>query len=255
VTKQAGSEVTISVATTNVAGISAPASVTVTADRGVDALTASRLLTLQDAEQLFGSFAMVNRSPMGPVDLSNPTQAALNPVMAALQKCVLETTTFALTTILDNAIQDGLTNIGGVWATRNATGTLILTSGAVAIEGQNAEMWLLRNDTLAACVEPALKAQISFVASQLSPNAKVNGVVAEPLVDDTGFATRYMILKGKVLLNGGASGEAEQDLQLVWVAAGAGSTITQYILIRQGSEIDAELVGKLLAVVKARNLG
>lgn len=244
----AGKDYQLSVIATNAVGSSPTSTTRIEGDGGVDRLTGSRLSSLQDAEKVFGSFTMVNRSPLGPVDLTNPTQAGLNPVLAALQRCVLASGN-------GTAIQDGLTNIGGVWATRNATGTLILTSGALALSGTTPVGPLIEAPGLASCVEPALRTQLTFVATQLSSSAKITSVTASSLTTDPSRPElRWLALDGKVLVNGGASGESEQDLQLVWVVAGKDRTVTQYILIRQGDPIDGDLRSRLLDMVAGRHL-
>jgi hypothetical protein len=239
----------IRVAASNTAGSSPFVAVTLRGDGGVDALTSSRLITLADAEKVFGSFAMVNRSPLGPVDLAEPAQAALNPVLSALQRCMLTSTSAT-------AVQDGLTNVGGVWATRNAAGTQILTSGALALDARDATDWLAAHRSLEACVRPALREQLDFVARQLSPNAKVADAVYSPIVVVPNHAgTQLLRIDAKVFPNGGVAGEPSQDLQLVWVVVARGATLGQYILIRQGDPIADATVDSLLEAASARNSG
>jgi hypothetical protein len=243
----------ISVKARNIAGTSSTATTSLDVEPAVDKLTAARLVTLQDAEKLFGSFAIVNRSPLGPVDLTDPTQAMLNPVLSSLRLCVLETIEDTSTLYKDVAIQNGLTNIGGVWATRNSTGTLILTSGALSLAEGDGTSWLSKNSGLGPCAEPSLQAQLNYVSKQLSPNSKIVSVETGPLLIDSRPGVRSMQVNAKVLVNGGVSGEVEQDLQLIWVVVGKDSTITQYILLRQGAPLDEAMTNELMEITSQRN--
>lgn len=236
-------EYVVGISVSNVAGTSLESVIRFDGDGGVDTLTGKSLLTLVDAEALFDSYAIVNRSPLGPVDLSDVTQTGLNPVMAGLQRCVL-----------DGRSVGGRTNIGGVWATRNPSGALILTSGALALPTSDAAALLESNSGLGGCVDPVLRTQLQFVAGALSPNAKVSSVSAGEVVADPARPGLYHLkLEAKVYPNGGLAGEVEQDLQLVWLTLGSSRTLSQHLLIRQGTPIDQPLIEEFRTLVWDRH--
>jgi len=242
-TLERGSSYEIAVRAMNRFGASAPVSVTSVGESDARELTTSRLVTQSGAEEVFGSFALMNRSPLGPVDLESSAVAAENPALRALQSCVTTGTNGA-------ADLEGLPNVGGVWATRTATGTMILTSGASALAAGGAEAWIKANPVISGCANPALAAQMRAVAAQLSASARVDEIT--PAVFETSAipgGAQGVSLQGKVYLNGGAAGENPQAIQLIWVVVGSGETVSQYILIRVGTPIDAALVGRLFTQV------
>ena len=231
-TLERSSSYEITVRALNRYGASTSVSVTSAGESDARELTTPRLVTQSGAEELFGSFALMNRSPLGPVDLESSTVTAENPALRSLQICVTTGTN-------SSADLKGLTNVGGVWATRTATGTMILTSGASALAAGGAEAWINGNPMIAGCAKPALAAQMRAVAAF-----------------DTGSipgGAQGVSLQGKVYLNGGVAGETPQAIQLIWVVVGSGETVSQYILIRVGSPIDAALVGRLVTQITSLN--
>lgn len=237
----------ISVRTANRYGASPAATITSDGESDARELTAPRLFTQSGAEEVFGSFALMNRSPLGPVDFESSTVAAENPALQALQSCVTTGTN-------GTAGVKGLPNVGGVWATRTSTGTMILTSGASALAAGEADAWITGNPGIAVCANPALVAQMKAVAAQLSASAKVDEIT--PAVFDKSAipgGAQGVSLHGKVFLNGGTAGETPQAIQLIWVVVGGGETVSQYILIRAGTPIDAALVGRMVTQITSMN--
>ena len=238
---------TISVRTVNRYGTSLPVSVSVVGVDDARGLTSPRLISQNSAEDVFGSFALMNRSPLGPVDLESSTVAAENPALGALQKCV--------TTGTEGRVDiQGLPNVGGVWATRTSSGTMILTSGASALLGRSGSSWIETNPIISSCAYPALLAQLNSVALQLSATSKVEQVTSSPFdVSNVSVSNMLMaqgsLLQGKVYLNGGSEGEVAQSIQLYWVAVGSGETINQYILVKVGVPIDESLVGRFTELI------
>ena len=239
--------VTVTVFTKNIYGSSKERSVELDADKTARELTDPRLITQDGAEAVFGSFAMINRSALGPVDLSDPAIGADNPVMKALQGCVLSRDG-------SSAEVQGLANIGSVLATRNATGTMILTSGASALVRDNATEWVDGHSSLGQCVSPVLVAQLKAVGKQLSASSVVDGIRILPVdVSILGAGSLGLLVGGDLFLNGISPTSVSQPMELLWVVKGSGSTITQYILIRAGSVIDQALSQRLLESVIGLN--
>ena len=241
------SKVEVVVTAKNRIGASPTRSGVVEADSTFRSVTEPRLVVQATAEDIFGSFAMINRSSLGPVDLSASNVGAENLVLKALNGCVTTREGAPVTT-------KGLVNIGAVLATRNATGTMILTSGATALADPVAAEWISNHHQLNDCVTPALVAQLRAVAMQLSSASTVDGVKFAPVdVSDLGNGARGMLVEGNVYLNGGASGEPGQPMQVLWITKGIEDTISQYILIRAGSAIDQGTLQRFFTSVAELN--
>ena len=241
------SKVEVLVTAKNRYGVATSSTGVIEADTSARIVTEPRLVTQAAAEEVFGSFAMINRSPLGPVDLSNPSVGSENLVMKTLQDCVSTKDGVTIRT-------QGMVNIGAVLATRNSTGTIILTSGATALTDPVAVEWINAHDKLTECVTPALVVQLRAVATQLSAAAAVDEVNYAPVdASVLGDGTRAMLVEGVVYLNGGVSAEAGQPMQVLWVTKGNGETISQYILIRVGSAIDQGMYERFYKLVAQLN--
>ena len=241
------SQVSVSVSTMNKFGSSSVRTFILQADGTARVLTEPRLISQEISESVFGSFAMINRSALGPVDLSDPNLGDDTLVMKSLQGCALSKGELKAEVL-------GLVNIGSVLATRNVTGTMILTSGASALAKPTAIEWIDSHSDLSQCVSPVLVGQLKAVAKQLSAPAVVEGARIT-LVDVAriGRGSLGIKVEGNLFLNGNSSSGVSLPMELLWVVKASDSTITQYILVRAGSAIDQGMSARLLDSIMSLN--
>ncbi len=181
------------------------------------------LLTQENAGEIFGGFAILNRGAIGSVDFSDKVQSATYPVPAALTKCLFESS---------GIVFIGEANLGGVYASRSPGLVFLITSGASKFDGSLDLNALQKDAALLNCVKAPLIVQATLIASTLSPGSSVrNSVFTEGIGTESVTDTLSFTLDGVY--------DKEIPFRLIWsVKYNADGALIQYIYVKSGDGVD-----------------
>jgi hypothetical protein len=196
--------------------------------------TSKFLITQNEASEIFGGFALLNRSAIGVVDLNDSVQRSLYPVPYGLNQCIVSKLGVEII---------GLSNLGAVLAMRGESSISVLSSGANKLSGDISfsESNLVELD---ACAQEFLVSQLNVVAGTLLPGSSV--VDVQVLKTNFNRADRFVkVVKG---LYGNSL-----PIELYWVVSkGGNQVVSQYMLINSGKVKEGNLED-FLSKLDARN--
>jgi hypothetical protein len=206
----------------------------------------TRVFDLGAAEQVIGVGASTMRPATGSVDLDDPSQAAQNLVMSLLHNCLISSAG-------KRVDQATLPYLGALFAVRSTNTTLLMTSGAMGIEGVDASEWISENESIGECIQNPLTTQLHNVSTALSPLATVIKT-SVAILPTTTLGSKIALASGSVILGTGDLATTEQPLQILWIGVGRGNYLSQYILISFGKTIDNDQISLLrTAITKAHS--
>lgn len=196
--------------------------------------TGKFLITQNEASEIFGGFALLNRSAVGVVDLNDSVQRSLYPVPYGLNQCIVSKLGVEII---------GLSNLGAVLAMRGESSISVLSSGANKLSSDISfsESNLVELD---ACAQEFLVSQLNVVAGTLLPGSSV--VDVQVLKTNFNRADRFVKVVKGVYGN-------SLPIELYWVVSKDGNqVVSQYMLINSG-KVKEGYLEDFLSKLDARN--